>query len=411
MNTPAEAWQVFTDHPVILLLMPVVGAFIGWITKVLAIWMVFKPLNFVGVGPIGWQGQLPRRAAKFASHAADIVLTNLIDPKELVDRLDAREVARECDNLIVGSIDPIGRELLGDRWDQLPQAVKNAIAARARARAPQVIHSLFDYAKANIDGLFDLGYIVTDLLIEEKEILNQMVRKNIPMILDFMKVFGLIFGGVVGAIQLVVYCFTESTLIIPLFGLTVGLVSDWIALQMIFLPRKPKKYLGLFPWHGMFFRYRNQFISGYASDVAQSVLTPKVIMNALMSGALVERLFGMIRGEIDQAIKDELGITAPVVTAAVGSRRYNEARDLVIARAREVLPEAAEQLDAYVMTAMDIENTVVKAFENLSDDDFEAMIRPVFKDDEWLVVWLGGGLGFLVGELQVHLLTALGGLH
>jgi len=180
---------------------------------------------------------------------------------------------------------------------------------------------------------------------------------------------------------------------------------------MIFLPRKPKRYLGLFPWHGMFFKYRNQFISGYASDVAQSVLTPKVIMNALMSGALVERLFGMIRGEIDQAIKDELGIAAPVVTAAVGSRRYNEARDLVIARAREVLPEAAEQLDAYVMTAMDIENTVVKAFENLSDDDFEAMIRPVFKDDEWLVVWLGGGLGFLVGELQVHLLTALGGLH
>ena len=411
MNTAAEAWQVFTDHPVILLLMPVVGAFIGWITKVLAIWMVFKPLNFVGIGPIGWQGQLPRRAAKFASHAADIVLTNLIDPKELVDRLDAREVAKECDHLIVGSIDPIGRELLGERWEQLPQPVKNAIAARARARAPQVIHSLFDYAKANIDGLFDLGYIVTDLLIEEKEILNQMVRKNIPMILDFMKVFGLIFGGVVGAIQLVVYCFTESTLIIPLFGLTVGLVSDWIALQMIFLPRKPKKYFGLFSWHGMFFKYRNQFISGYASDVAQHVLTPKVIMNALMSGALVERLFGMIRGEIDQAIKAELGITAPVVTAAVGTRRYNEARDLVIARAREVLPEAAEQLDAYVMTAMDIENTVVKAFENLSDDDFEAMIRPVFKDDEWLVVWLGGGLGFLVGELQVHLLTALGGLH
>ena len=119
----------------------------------------------------------------------------------------------------------------------------------------------------------------------------------------------------------------------------------------------------------------------------------------------------MIRVEIDQAIKDELGRAAPVVTAAIGSKRYNEARDLVIVRARELLPQAAEQLDAYVASAMDIENTVVKAFENLSDDDFEQMIRPVFKDDEWLVVWLGGGLGFVVGEIQVHLLTALGGLH
>lgn len=411
MNSLTQAWQVFIEHPIILLLMPVVGAFIGWITKVLAIWMVFKPLEFVGIGPIGWQGQLPRRAAKFASHAADVILHNLIDARDLIDKLDAREIAKECDNLLVGSIDPIAHELIGDRWDQLPGQVKGAIIARARSRSPQVIDSLFTYAKANVEGLFDLSYIVTELLIDQKQLLNNMVKNNIPMILNFMKVFGLIFGGVVGAVQLVVYCFTESTLIIPLFGLLVGLVSDWIALQMVFVPRKPKKYLGLFEWHGMFFKYRDQFIGGYARDIARDILTPKVIMNALMSGALADRLFGMLRGEIDQAIKDELGLAAPLVTAAIGTKRYNAARDLVVARAREMMPQAAEQLESYVTTAMDIDTMVVKAFEKLEDDDFEAMIRPVFKDDEWLVVWLGGGLGFVVGELQVHLLTLLGGLH
>ncbi len=134
-------------------------------------------------------------------------------------------------------------------------------------------------------------------------------------------------------------------------------------------------------------------------------------MNALMSGSLADRLFAMISTEIDHAINDELGLTAPVVTAVIGSTRYNEARDLVVTRAREVMPQAADQLDSYVTAAMDIDKTVVKAFEKLNDDDFEDMIRPVFKDDEWLVVWLGGGLGFLVGEIQVHLLTLVGGLH
>lgn len=410
MNVFGQAWHVFTEHPIILILMPLVGAFIGWITKVLAIWMVFNPLNFVGIGPIGWQGQLPRRAAKFGSHAADVILNNLIDARELIDRLDARQVATECDSLLVSSIDPIAHELIGGRWDQLPGSVRSAITARARARTPQVIDSFFSYAKANVEGLFDLSYIVTELLIEQKQILNSMVKNNIPMILNFMKTFGLIFGGVVGAIQLVVYCFTQNTLIIPLFGLIVGLVSDWLALQMVFLPRKPKRYLGLFPWHGLFFKYRDQFIAGYARDIAREILTPKVIMEALMSGALADRLFAMLRDEIDQAIKDELGVAAPIVTAAIGTRRYNEVRDLVVSRAREVMPQAADQLDSYVTTALDIDNTVVRAFEKLSDDDFEAMIRPVFKDDEWLVVWLGGGLGFVVGELQVHLLTLLGGL-
>jgi len=411
MNSFREAWQVFTDHPVVLLLMPVVGSFIGWITKVIAIWMVFKPLKFVGIGPIGWQGQLPRRAAKFASHAADVILTNLIDARDLIDKLDAHKIAHECDNLITGSVDPIARELIGERWDQLPGPVRNAIIARARARSPQVIAALFEYAKANIDGLFDLGFIVTELLINQKQILNEMVRRNIPMILNFMKVFGLIFGGVVGAIQMVVYCFTENTLVIPVFGLLVGLVSDWIALQMVFRPRKPTTYLGVFRWHGMFFKYRDPFMAGYARDIAREILTPQVIMNALMSGSLADRLFAMISTEIDHAINDELGLTAPIVTAVIGSTRYNEARDLVVTRAREVMPQAADQLDSYVTAAMDIDKTVVKAFEKLNDDDFEDMIRPVFKDDEWLVVWLGGGLGFLVGEIQVHLLTLVGGLH
>jgi len=75
------------------------------------------------------------------------------------------------------------------------------------------------------------------------------------------------------------------------------------------------------------------------------------------------------------------------------------------------MPQAAEQLESYVITVLEVDTMAVDAFKKLSDDDFEGMIRPVFKDDEWLVVWLGGGLGFLVGELQVHLLTLLGGLH
>ena len=141
--------------------------------------------------------------------------------------------------------------------------MRNAIIARARARSPQVIAALFEYAKANIDGLFDLGFIVTELLINQKQILNEMVRRNIPMILNFMKVFGLIFGGVVGAIQMVVYCFTENTLVIPGFRTPrrAGVGLDHPA-GMVFRPRKPTTYLGVFRWHGMFFEYRDPFRQG-----------------------------------------------------------------------------------------------------------------------------------------------------
>ena len=38
---------------------------------------------------------------------------------------------------------------------------------------------------------------------------------------------------------------------------------------------------------------------------------------------------------------------------------------------------------------------------------FENLLRPAFKDDEWIVVVLGAALGFLFGELQAQLILLL----
>lgn len=409
-NTPSEAWQVFVDHPFVLLLMPVIGGFIGWITKIMAIWMVFNPIEFKGVGPIGWQGQLPKRAAKFGSHASELVLENLIDPRGLVDKLDAQRIATELDGVLLEVLDDIAHDVLGERWDQLPDPAKALVVARARAKAPEMVDSLLSQAKDNIDELFDLSYITTANLIRDKPLLNELVRDTIVPEMQFMKKFGTIFGASVGAVQMVLFAFTESHLLIPLAGLTVGLVSDWFALQMVFLPRERKRYLGLFTWHGLFFARREEFAADYAKLAAEKVLTPAVILDSLLNGPLADRLFFMVRQEVHAAIDDELGVARPLVPAAIGSDRYERLRGMVVERAQERLPEAAARLEPYTAEALDIEGTARESLGKLSDEEYEGMLRPVFKDDEWLVVAVGGGLGFLVGELQIQLLEKLGGL-
>jgi hypothetical protein len=42
--------------------------------------------------------------------------------------------------------------------------------------------------------------------------------------------------------------------------------------------------------------------------------------------------------------------------------------------------------------------------ELLDDEQYENLLRPIFRDQEWVVVAIGAALGFLFGELQVHLL-------
>jgi hypothetical protein len=40
-----------------------------------------------------------------------------------------------------------------------------------------------------------------------------------------------------------------------------------------------------------------------------------------------------------------------------------------------------------------------------SREQFEPTMRPIFKDDEWLIIMVGAVLGAVVGELQVHALN------
>jgi uncharacterized membrane protein YheB (UPF0754 family) len=404
------AWHVFTAHPVVLLLMPMFGAFIGWITKVMMIWMIFNPIEFRGIGPIGWQGQIPKRAAKIGSEATEMILGKLIDPRELIDLLDPERIAVELDGVIVDVVDDVARGFLGARWDVVPAAAKAPIVSRCRASAPNILARLLRQAKANIDELFDLSYVATAHLVKNKPLLNELMGDTVQPELRFMKRFGTLFGGVVGAAQMVIFAFTKSHLLIPLAGLSVGFVSDWFALQLVFRPRAPRRYLGIFRWQGLFFKRRDEFAADYARLAATKILTPQVVMDAILEGPLGDRLFQMVRSEVQEAISDELRLVEPLVPASVGSDRYRAVGERVITHARARLPEAASRIEGYAADAVDLERMAREALMALSDEEYENMIRPMLKDDEWLVVVVGGVLGFLVGEFQVFLLERLGGL-
>ncbi len=61
-----ENWIVYAS-------MPVIAAVIGWGTKLVAIRMIFRPHVFKGIGPIGWQGIIPKRTPEMVQSAPWVV--------------------------------------------------------------------------------------------------------------------------------------------------------------------------------------------------------------------------------------------------------------------------------------------------------------------------------------------------
>ncbi len=51
---------------------------------------------------------------------------------------------------------------------------------------------------------------------------------------------------------------------------------------------------------------------------------------------------------------------------------------------------------------IDLENTIIEKMSRLTNEAYESILRPVFKDDEPLMIAVGAVLGGVVGEIRVQ---------
>jgi uncharacterized membrane protein YheB (UPF0754 family) len=397
-------------HLWIYLSMPLVAALIGYVTKLVAIRMMFRPIRFIGIPPyLGWQGIIPRRAARMAAIACDTITSRLISTKEIFGRLDPDRVAQEIERPLLDDIDNISHEVMDHYsprlWELTPEAIRNALLNRIKAEAPAVVRQIMDDVKANLDRVFDLKSMVVENLVLHKALLNRIFRESGREEFRFIARSGIYFGLVIGVVQAITWMLTHSPWIMPLFGLFTGWFTDWLALKMIFRPREPRRYLGLFTWQGLFLKRRKEVAAQYGELIAQEIITPSRIIECVLNGPLSDRFFDMVQHHVQRLIDEQSGMVKPVLVFAVGTDRYKEMKQLAVEKIMERLPKTLRHVEKYAEDAMDIKRTLVGKLQQLTPPEFEGILRPAFQQDEWILIAVGAMLGFLVGELQVFLMT------
>jgi uncharacterized membrane protein YheB (UPF0754 family) len=388
--------------------MPVLAAAIGYVTKVVAIEMMFKPIEFVGKPPVlGWQGIVPRRAARMASIACDTMTSKLISPEEIFGRLDAERVAKEIEKPLLDNIEEITRQVAlqfqPGLWESIPESMRRLVISRVQKQAPQLVQHIMDGIKADIDGVFDLKDMVVTNLVRDKELLNRIFREAGVKEFAFIRRAGIWFGAAIGVIQAVTWAVFRLPIIMPLFGLVTGWFTDWLALKMIFNPKRPTRYLGIFEWQGLFLKRRKEVAAAYGALIAKEIITPHNVIQSVLRGPMSDRLFAMVQKEVQAVLDSQASIAKPLFVFAVGSTRYQEMKRVVSNQIMARLPDTLLYMEDYAEDAMDIRNTLVQKMQELSPEEFEGLLRPAFEQDEWILITVGAVLGFLVGELQLLL--------
>ncbi len=393
--------------------MPFIAAIIGYGTKIVAINMMFKPIEFWGIKPfLGWQGIVPRKAAIMAGIACDTMTEKLISPEDIFNKLDPERIAKEIEKPLLAAIEDITREVAQHYspalWEMAPITVKNKIIKHIQDDAPNIVAQIMNDVKLNITSVFDLKDMVVTSLLRDKKLLNRIFQEAGDGEFRFIRNSGLFFGFLIGIVQAVTWALTHSIWVMPIFGLFTGWFTDWLALKMVFNPKEPTKYLGgLVQWQGLFLKRRHEVSSEYGRLIAKEVVTPRNIIDAILRGPLSDRLFSMVQKHVQLVVDEQSGMAKPLVVFAVGSQKYQAMKLLVSEEIIKRLPETLQNIEQYAGDAMDLENTLATKMTELTTEEFEGLLRPAFQQDEWILITVGAALGFLVGELQVVLMEHL----
>jgi uncharacterized membrane protein YheB (UPF0754 family) len=388
---------------------PFIAALIGYVTKRVAIEMMFRPLEFIGIPRtfLGWQGVVSKHGGRMAAVATDLLTSNLLDLKEIFAKIDPALITREVEQPLLRAIDDIAREVLQRYhprlWEALPAMAQELLIKQVQAATPKLVRELMDEIRDNLEDVLDVKHMTVQNLTRDKALLIRLIREISRPEMSFIARSGIVFGFALGLVQSVTWALTKEPLVLPVFGGCIGLLTDWLAIKLIFVPREPIRLWNV-TVQGKFQRRRAEVARHYGELVAHELLTVGNLMDSILRGPRSDRLLAMVQRTVAKAVDEQSSVARPVVAMTIGTTRLAEMQHAAAVRAVEQLPTTVRHAEGYLTEAMDVARMVEKRMLQLTPIEFEGLLRPAFRQDEWKLIAVGCVIGFLVGELQVLLM-------
>ena len=416
------------DFLVHLFTIPLFTGVIGYITNWSGVVMLFQPLTFHGVrlpglrlaypllprrvqvipaisddGRFGWQGIVPSRVDKMASISVDKALAKVGSIADFYHQLEPDKVADHLVATASAEIDDVVDQIMEREhpqlWRDLPPGVKEALHARVHKELPTIVRRITDQIGEHIDQLIDAKLMVIRYFQAHPEKMNDMLREVGRRELRFMQNFGFYLGVPLGIVLVFVVEAFPYWWVLPVGGVIIGYVVNYLGITMIFEPVEPRR-IGPFTFQGLFMKRQPEVSDVFARMIADDVINLENVGNELLYGPRCDRTYQMLESTLRPAVDKALGPAQGAVRVAIGTRRYDRIRDSVASEATDFA--AAFSDEAFNrQQAERVRDFVATQMRRLPPAEFSELLRSAIKQDEWLLFVHGAVLGFGAGLLHL----------
>lgn len=411
-----------------LISIPLFTGVIGYVTNWSGVLMLFAPLRFYGLrvpglrllypflprrvqvipalqadGRFGWQGIVPSRAAKMASIAVDKSLAKVGGIRDFYRELEPDTIAEHLVSVAHAEIREVVNRIMEQEepelWAELPPVVRVAVYRRVDQQLPQILKGLTEQIGENVEQLVDAKLMVIRYLSDHPALLNDIFRNMGRKELRFMQNFGFYFGFPMGFALVAVVHALPYWWVLPLGGVLIGYIVNYIGIMMIFEPVYPRKWV---PWkQGLFIKRKPEISEEYAKTIAEDVITLRNVGQELLHGPRSDRTHQLLAHSLRPVIDNAIGPARTAAEAAIGPGKFRKIESSVAEEASEFAPMVFSDTALNRSQSGKIRRFVAKRMHQLDLADFNELLRSAIKQDEWLLFVHGAVLGFGAGLLHL----------
>ena len=193
-----------------ILILAIIGGLIGYITNVIAIKLIFRPINPIKIPILNIEiiGMIPKRKTEIATNIAKVVEEQFISIDEITDNIITEQDKRH----IIDYIKVRVKLILSEKMTLIPSTIRNLVQN-------YVSEIIEDEIREGIDELSEEMIIKTKNRINIKEIienkineldlyeLETIILQIVKNELRHIEVLGLILGFFIGIVQGIITIF------------------------------------------------------------------------------------------------------------------------------------------------------------------------------------------------------------
>ena len=178
-----------------------------------------------------------------------------------------------------------------------------------------------------------------------------------------------------------------------------GWVTTWIAIKMLFHPRKPVKILG-FSIQGIFPKNQRVIAEKLGQVVGKELLSFDEIEAKITSPDNLQKLRPDIEAHIDNFLRNKLNEVFPMAQL-MGEKTILQLKEAFLTELESLFPVLMKSYMNKLQHDLDLEKIVTEKVAGFSTGKLEDILNQITKKEFKFLEVIGGVFGFLIGLAQV----------